>query len=66
MGQILAVAGLGQIVGPVIAGALAQYFGLRVGLLVVPALLVLAAIIVRPRRARPTRAPDTTYAKDPQ
>ncbi|MBP8920599.1 MAG: MFS transporter [Micropruina sp.] len=66
MGQILAVAGVGQIVGPVIAGALAQYFGLRVGLLVVPALLVLAAIIVRPRRARPTRAPDTTYAKDPQ
>jgi fucose permease len=47
LGQILAVAGLGQIIGPLLAGALAQLTGLRVSLLVLPALVLLAAGTVR-------------------
>jgi hypothetical protein len=43
LGQILAVAGIGQITGPLAAGALAQATGLRTGLLVLPALVLLAA-----------------------
>jgi fucose permease len=42
LGQILAVAGLGQISAPLLAGALAQVVDLRVGLLVLPALVLLA------------------------
>lgn len=47
LGQILTVAGVGEIVGPLAAGALAQGAGLRVGLLVLPALVVLAAAMSR-------------------
>jgi fucose permease len=43
MGEILAVAAIGQILGPLLAGAIAQPAGLRVGLLVLPALALLAA-----------------------
>ncbi|HEY3629826.1 MAG TPA: MFS transporter [Jatrophihabitantaceae bacterium] len=42
-GQILTVAGVAQIVGPLAAGAVAQVAGLRVGLLVLPVLVLLAA-----------------------
>jgi MFS family permease len=44
LGQILAVAGLGQIAGPLAAGGLAQLSGLRIGLLLLPALAVIAAL----------------------
>lgn len=47
LGQILTVAGLGQITGPLVAGALAQATSLRIGLLVLPALVLLAAAPVR-------------------
>lgn len=47
LGQILTVAGLGQITGPLIAGALAQATGLRAGLLVLPALVLLATATIR-------------------
>ena len=47
LGQILAVAGVGQIVGPLVAGALAQGAGLRVGLLAMPVLVLLAAAMSR-------------------
>jgi fucose permease len=50
LGQILTVAGLGQITGPLAAGTLAQATDLRVSLLVLPALVLLAAATVR--RAR--------------
>jgi MFS family permease len=51
LGQILTVAGLGEIVGPLVAGALAQATGLRIGLLLLPVLVLLAAVTVRaPRR----------------
>ncbi|HWC79557.1 MAG TPA: MFS transporter [Pseudonocardiaceae bacterium] len=55
MGQILAVAGVGQIIGPLVAGALAQVIGLRISLLVLPALVLLAAATVR-RAARAGRS----------
>lgn len=48
LGQILTVAGVGQIIGPLVAGALAQAGGLRTGLLVLPALTVVAALTTRP------------------
>jgi MFS family permease len=43
LGQILTVAGIGQIAGPLACGALAQSADLRVGLLVAPALVLVAA-----------------------
>lgn len=43
LGQILTVAGVGQIIGPLLAGALAEAANLRLGLLVLPALVLLAA-----------------------
>ena len=51
LGQILAIAGIGQITGPLAAGALAQVEGLRVGLLVLPALVLFAAATTRRARA---------------
>ena len=48
LGQILAVAGLGQITAPLVTGVLAQFADLRLGLLVMPALVLLAgAMTVR-------------------
>ena len=43
LGQVLTVAAPGQLAGPLIAGAIAQAAGLRAGLLVLPALTLLAA-----------------------
>ena len=47
LGQILTVAGVGQIVGPLTAGVLAQGAGLRVGLFVLPALVLVAVAMSR-------------------
>ncbi|MFN2560188.1 MAG: sugar MFS transporter [Jatrophihabitans sp.] len=52
LGQILTIAGVGQIIGPLAAGALAQAGGLRLGLLVLPALTLLAAVTTRRGRAQ--------------
>jgi fucose permease len=46
LGEILTVAGLGQIVGPLASGALAQAVGLRLSLLVLPGLVLVAAASV--------------------
>ena len=43
LGQVLAVASIGQIAGPLSAGAIAQAAGLRTGLLILPALTITAA-----------------------
>ena len=48
MGQVLVVAGLGQVT-PLLTGTLAGVVGLRAGLFVLPALLVLAALSSRPQ-----------------
>lgn len=48
MGQVLIVAGLGQI-APLLTGTLAGFVGLRAGLLFLPALLILAALGSRPQ-----------------
>lgn len=47
LGQILTVAGVGQILGPLVAGAVAQGTSLRLGLLTLSALGVLAAAPLR-------------------
>lgn len=54
LGQILVVAALGQIVGPLLVGALAQATNLRAGLLLLPVLTLLAAtgLAVHRRHAR--------------
>ncbi len=43
IGQVLAMASIGQILGPLAVGAIAQTAGLRIGLLILPALVLLAA-----------------------
>jgi fucose permease len=42
IGQVLLIAALGQIAGPLLVGAIAQAGGLRGGLLIVPALILVA------------------------
>jgi fucose permease len=42
LGQVLGVASAGQIVGPLTVGAIAQAAGLRAGLLILPALVLIA------------------------
>jgi fucose permease len=44
LGQTLAIASSGQIIGPLTAGAIAQVSDLRIGLLVLPVLTVMAGI----------------------
>jgi fucose permease len=52
VGEVISVAALGQLIGPLGAGVIAQSAGLRTGLLVLPAfvLLALAALAVHARR----------------
>src|SRR5215203_2333641 len=59
IGQVLSIAAIGQIAGPLAAGAIAQSAGLRAGLLVLPALVLVAAVALAryPRQAR-TGAPE--------
>ncbi|HZC74206.1 MAG TPA: MFS transporter [Jatrophihabitans sp.] len=47
IGQVLAVASIGQIAGPVVVAALAQQFGLRTGMVTLVALTLLAAAALR-------------------
>ena len=59
LGEILIVAGIGEIVGPVAAGAFAQVAGLRIGLLTLPALIVIGAVglgVAAARGAQPAAA----------
>jgi fucose permease len=61
LGQVLAVASLGQLAGPLTAGAIAQAADLRDGLLILPALILTAAAgLYRFDRSRPGRAGVTT------
>lgn len=41
LGQVFATAAVGQILGPLLAGAIAHATGLRLGLLILPALVIL-------------------------
>lgn len=50
VGQVLAVAARGQILGPLTVAVIAQGAGLRTGLLLLPARAVLAAAVLRRRR----------------
>lgn len=54
LGQTLTVAALGQTTGPLLAGAIAQATTLRVGLLVLPAMALLAAMSLAVYRAGAT------------
>jgi fucose permease len=47
LGEILTVAGVGQIVGPIAAGALAQAAGLRLGLVALPVLVLAGGLTTR-------------------
>jgi MFS family permease len=52
IGQVLAIAAIGQITGPLAVGAIAQGGGLRGGLLILPALILIAgAALARHSRA---------------
>lgn len=51
LGQTLTIASIGQIIGPFAAGAIAQASDLRVGLLILPVLVVMAAIALSRHRA---------------
>jgi MFS family permease len=51
LGQVLAAASIGQLAGPLIAGAIAAGAGLRAGLLILPALVLVAAAALQ--RVRP-------------
>jgi fucose permease len=51
VGQVLAVASPGQILGPVVVGAIAQVAGLRAGLLVLPACVLMAGVALNRHRA---------------
>lgn len=44
LGQVLFAAAVGQVLGPLLVGVLAQGLGLRIGLCVLPALVLLAAL----------------------
>ena len=52
LGQVLAVAAPGQLAGPLAAGAIAQAAGLRAGLLILPALTLVAAAGLYQHRTR--------------
>jgi len=56
VGQVLAVAAIGQVMGPLTVAVIAQGGGLRTGLLILPALAVLAAAALgrHPHRNRPS------------
>jgi fucose permease len=49
LGEVLTVASIGQIAGPLTVGAIAQAAGLRAGLLILPALTLVAAAALRHR-----------------
>jgi MFS family permease len=51
LGQVLTVASIGQMAGPLAAGLIAQGAGLRTGLVVLPALTIVAAIALYCNRA---------------
>jgi fucose permease len=59
LGEILIVAAIGQTLGPLTVAIIAQFAGLRVGLMTLPALLIIAAAGLagyqRQARQRPTR-----------
>ena len=55
MGEVLAVAAIGQIAGPLAAGVLAQVADLRVGLLVLPVLSAVALVALAEHHRRTTR-----------
>ncbi|HEX3975947.1 MAG TPA: MFS transporter [Solirubrobacteraceae bacterium] len=64
VGEVLSVAALGQIAGPLLAGAIAQASSLRAGLLVLPAMTLLAAAgLTGHQRHTSSRQPHITPAR---
>jgi fucose permease len=53
LGQVLFAASVGQVLGPLLVGVLAQGLGLRIGLCVLPALVLVAALALRADRSGP-------------
>jgi fucose permease len=66
LGHILIVAALGQTLGPLTVAVIAQVAGLRVGLMTLPALVIIAAagLAGYHRQARPSPAPITRGSPD--
>jgi MFS family permease len=62
LGQILAIAAIGQIAGPLSAGWIAQSSGLRTGLLILPALALIAAAALLRHRTSAALA-DSAYTQ---
>ena len=60
LGEILTIAALGEIVGPLLAGAIAQATSLRAGLVVLPALTLLAAAGLTVHRRHTSNGPRPT------
>jgi fucose permease len=56
LGQILTIAGIGLVAGPFATGVIAQFSDLRIGLLVLPALVVVAAVTTWQRTDRKVTA----------
>jgi fucose permease len=57
LGQILTIAALGQVVGPLSVGVIAQVANLRVGLLVAPVYAVIAGVTLALIRRKPRDRP---------
>ena len=66
LGEVLTIAALGQIAGPLLAGAIAQASSLRAGLLVLPALALLAAAGLEVRRRSGRRGARRWLARSPR
>jgi MFS family permease len=66
VGQILAAAAVGQITGPLAAGVIAQLTSLRIGLLVLPALVLLALGGLTLHRPPPTTSPERSDSARPR
>lgn len=57
VGQVIAVAAIGQILGPVAVAAIAQGAGLRIGLLILPGLALLGGVALGRHRSSPSADP---------
>ena len=63
IGQVLSIAALGQISGPLLVGAIAQAAGLRAGLRIIPALILVTGAALAAQVRSPARlALDVVHA----
>jgi MFS family permease len=66
LGQVLAIAAIGQIAGPLTTGAIAQATSLRAGLLILLAFVLIACAGLYNHRQTLRRAPRSPVATEPQ